>query len=169
MEQTDNLNHRPTTVEVEVRTETTIRETIRIDTDQITDQTAETEDNIDKTESGQDMIKVLGEIILEEILEIMVDKIVEENIEMAIEMTVLTEAGTGLVKGHFPEIIAITTLELQATADPGQDPELAQIGIEFIVISVGNMIILQENVPLLGKKRKLNSFNKCYSWEMNKQ
>ena len=68
---------------------------------------------------------------------------VEENIEIAIEMTVMIEAGTGLERGHFPEIIAIIELEVQAKVDPGQGPELAQIGIEFIVISVGNTIILQ--------------------------
>ena len=84
----------------------------------------------------------------------MVEKMVEDNIEAAIEMTVMTGGGTGLEKGHFPEIMAIIELEVQATVDPGQDPELAQIGMEFIVISVGNMIISQGTVPLLGKKRK---------------
>ena len=56
---------------------------------------------------------------------------------------------------------AIIELEVQAKVDPGQDTELAQIWIEFIVISVGNTIILQGTVPLLGKKGILNSFNKC--------
>ena len=55
----------------------------------------------------------------------MVDKTIEENIEIAIEVTVLTEAGTGLEKGHFPEIMAIIELEVQAMVDPGQDPEQA--------------------------------------------
>ena len=36
----------------------------------------------------------------------MADRIVEENIETAIEMTVMTEARTGLERGHFPEIMA---------------------------------------------------------------
>ena len=49
--------------------------------------------------------------------------------------------------------MAITELEVQATLDPGQDSELVQTGIEFIVIIVGNMIITQGMVPLLGKKR----------------
>ena len=89
----------------------------------------------------------------------MVDKTAEENIEITIEMTVLIEAGTGLETGHFPEIMAIIELEAQAKVDPGQDPELACIGIEFIVISVGNTIILQGVV--LEKKKKLNSFNTC--------
>ena len=76
-------------------------------------------------------------------------------------MTVMIEAGTGLERGHFPEIMTIIELEVQATVDPDQDPDLAQIGIEFIVISVGNMIISQGTIPLLEKKRKLNSFNRC--------
>ena len=91
----------------------------------------------------------------------MVDKTVEENIETAIEMTVTTEAGIGLEKGCFPETMAITELEVQAIVDPGQDAELAQIGIEYIVISVGNTIILQRNVPLLRKRKKFNSSNRC--------
>ena len=67
-------------------------------------------------------------------------------------MTVITEAGMGLEKVCFPEIKAIIELEAHATVDPGQDPELAQIGIEFVLISVGNRIILQGTAPLLGKK-----------------
>ena len=39
--------------------------------------------------------------------------------------------------------MAIIELEVQATVDP----ELAQIGIEFIVIGAGNMIILQGTFP----------------------
>ena len=57
--------------------------------------------------------------------------------------------------------MTIIELEVQATVDPGHDPELAQIGTEFIDISVGNMIISQGTVPLLGKKRSLNSSNRC--------
>ena len=66
MEQTDNLNHKSIRVEVEVRTEITIKETFRIGTDQITGQIAETEDNTDKTEVGLGMSKIKGEVILEE-------------------------------------------------------------------------------------------------------
>ena len=55
MEQADNSNHKSIRVEVEVKTEITIREIIRTDTDQITGQIAETEDNIDKTEIGLDV------------------------------------------------------------------------------------------------------------------
>ena len=73
----------------------------------------------------------------------------------------MIEAETGLEKGHFPEIMAIIELEVQARVDPCQDAGLAQIGIEFIVISVGNTIILQGTVLLVWKKGRLNSFNKC--------
>ena len=76
-------------------------------------------------------------------------------------MTVMIEVGTGLETGHFPEIISIIELKVQTKVDPGQGPELAQIGREFLVISVEYMTISQETVPLLEKKRKLNSFNKC--------
>ena len=81
----------------------------------------------------------------------MVDKIVEASTETAIEMTVMTQAGTGLEIGCFPEIVAkILEIDVQAIAGPGQDQEQVQIGIEFDVIHVGNMIILQGTVPLLG-------------------
>ena len=73
----------------------------------------------------------------------------------------MIEAGTGLERGNFPEIMAIIELKVQAKVDPDQGPELAQISVEVTVISIGNMIILQETVHLLEKKRKLNSFNKC--------
>ena len=73
-------------------------------------------------------------------------------------MTVMIEVGTGLERGHFPEIMAIIELEVQAKVEPDQGPELAQIGIEFVVISVGNMITLQGTVQLLEKKRKLKQF-----------
>ena len=131
----------------------TIKGTIRIGTDQITGQISETEDNTDKTEVGLGMNKILGEVILGEMLEIMVHKTLEENIEIAIEMTVMIEAGTGLERCHFPEIMAIIKLEVQAKVGPGQDLELAQIGIEFMVKSVGNMTISLGTVQLVEKKR----------------
>ena len=99
------------------------------------------------------MSKIVEEVTLGEMQGVMVDRIVEESTE--IEMTVMTKAGTGLERGCFPEIMAtILEIEVQATVDPGQDSELAPIGIEFVVISVGNMIILQETVPLVGKKER---------------
>ena len=92
----------------------------------------------------------------------MADRIVEESIETGIEMTVMTEVGMSIEKGGFPEILAtMLETEVQAVVSPGQDQEQGQIGIEFNVISVGNMIISQGTVSLLGKKGKLNSSNKC--------
>ena len=65
----------------------------------------------------------------------MVDKTVEESIETAIRMTVMTEAGTGLERGHFPELMAtVLEREVQAIVGPGQAQEQVQIGIECGVI-----------------------------------
>ena len=50
--------------------------------------------------------------------------------------------------------MAMIKLEVQATVDLGQELELALIGIEYVVIGVGNTIILQGTFPLLGKKRR---------------
>ena len=60
----------------------------------------------------------------------MVDKIVEESIEAIIEMTVMTEARTGLEKGHFPETMATIEIGVQAIVGPAQDQEQAQIETE---------------------------------------
>ena len=84
----------------------------------------------------------------------MADKIVEESTETTTEITFMVEVGTGPERGHFPEIMAIIELEAQAIVDPGQDPEIVQIGIEYVVISVRNTITLQETVPLLERKGK---------------
>ena len=66
MEQIGCLNHKYIRAEVEVRTETIIRDTIRIGTIQITGQIAEIEDNTNKAEVGLDMDKIMEEVILEE-------------------------------------------------------------------------------------------------------
>ena len=58
--QVDSSNHKSIKVEVEVRTEITIRGTIRTDTDQIIDQIVVTEDNTDKTEVDLDTNKIIG-------------------------------------------------------------------------------------------------------------
>ena len=127
-----------------------------------------TEDNTDKTKVGPDINKIIGEEILEETWGTMVDTIVEESIETIIERKVMTEAGIGLEKGHFWEIMATIKIGVQAIVSPDQDPEQEQIETEFDVVSVGNMIILQRTVPLLEKKMKYSSSNKCSIWEMNK-
>ena len=67
----------------------------------------------------------------------------------------MTEAGRGLEKGHFPEIMAtMLEIEVQATVGRGQDQDKVKIGIEFDVISVGNMIISQGTIALTGKKKR---------------
>ena len=47
-----------------------------------------------------------------------------------IGMIVMTEVGIGLEKGHFPEIMAVIELGVQAIVDQGQDLEQVQTGIE---------------------------------------
>ena len=124
MGQVDNSNHKSIRAEVEVRTEITIREMIRTGTDEITGQIVVTEDNTGNTEVALDTKKIIGEVTLEEMWGAMVDRIVEDNTEIALGMTVMTEAATGLEKGHFSEIMAtMLEIEVQATIGLGQDQE----------------------------------------------
>ena len=61
----------------------------------------------------------------------MADKTVEENIEITvIGMIVMTEIGIGLEKGHFPEIMTVIEIGVQAIVDLGQDLEQVQTRIE---------------------------------------
>ena len=60
MGQVDSLNYKSIKIEVEVRTEITIRGTIRTGTDQIIGQVVVTEDNADKTEISPDTNKIIG-------------------------------------------------------------------------------------------------------------
>ena len=60
----------------------------------------------------------------------MTDKIAEESIEIITEMKVMTEAGTGLEKGHFLGAIAAIEIGVQATVSPGQDKEPVLIETE---------------------------------------
>ena len=114
----------------------------------------ETEDSIDRIEVGLDMNKIIGEVISEAMWERLTDKIAEESIEIFTEMKVMTEVGTGLEKGPFPEAIAAIEIGGQAIVGPGQNWEPVLIETEYDVISVGNVIILQRTVPLLGEKKK---------------
>ena len=89
----------------------------------------------------------------------------EESIEAIIEMTVMTEAGTGLETGHFPETIAaILEIGVQAIEGPGQDQEQVQIEKEFDVISVGNTTTLQRTVPLLEKRKKIEQLQQMLNF-----
>ena len=45
-------------------------------------------------------------------------------------MIVMIEVGIGLEKGHFPEIMTIIELGVQAIVDQGQDLEQVQTGKE---------------------------------------
>ena len=132
MEQVDNLNHKFITIEAEHKIEVTVTDAVMISKSIRTniDQIVETEDSIDRTEVGLDMNKIIEEVTSEVILGILTDRIVEESIEVIIGMKVMTEAGTGLEKGHFPETLAAIEIAVQATVGPGQDQELVQIEIE---------------------------------------
>ena len=66
MGQVDSSNHKSIKVEIEVRTEITIKGTIRTGTDQIIDQIVVTEDNTDKIEVGLGTNKIIEEVTLEE-------------------------------------------------------------------------------------------------------
>ena len=67
----------------------------------------------------------------------------------------MIEVGTGLERGHFLEIMAIIELEVKAKVDPDHHPELAQIGIEFIVISEGNMIMFTRDCPTSREEKEI--------------
>ena len=59
----------------------------------------------------------------------MTDRTLEERIGTITEMTGMIEAGTGLEKSHFPEIISIIEIEVQAIVGPGHDLEQVQTEI----------------------------------------
>ena len=74
--------------------------------------------------------QIIGEVISDVMWETLTDKIAEESIEIITEMKVMTEAGTGLEKGHFPATIAVIEIGVQAIVGPGQDQEPVQIETE---------------------------------------
>ena len=111
-----------------------------------------TEESIGKIEVGIDMNKITGEEISEETWGALTDRIVEESTEIITEMKVMIETGTGLEKGHFPEAITTIGIGIHAIVGSCQDLEWVQRGIQYDVISVGNMIISWSTVPLLRKK-----------------
>ena len=155
MEGSDNLNPRYIKAEAEVRREVIVREIIRIGTGQIIDQTVGIEDNSDKIKTDPGLSKVIEGVVSEIIPEDTVDKVAEGSIGIiVIEMMAITEAGVGLEKDHFQDIMVVIELEVQAIVDQGQDPELGPIGIGIDAIIAGNMIISQGNVPPLEKKEK---------------
>ena len=114
----DNSNPRYIKAEVEIRTEAIAKEIIKIGIGQTADQIVEIEDSSGKTEVDIDLSRVIEEVVFEIIPEDTVDKIVEESIGIiVIEMMATTEAGIGLKKDHFQEIMVVTELEVQTIVD----------------------------------------------------
>ena len=133
---------------------------IRIGTDLITDQIAETEDNIDKMEAGLDMNKILEEVILGETLDIMVDKIVEEKYRNSYRNDSFDRSRNRSRERSFSRNYGNNRTRSTSNSR-SRSGSRAGTNRDRIAISVGNMIILQGTVPFLEKKRKLNSSNKC--------
>ena len=122
MEQVDSSNHKFSKTEVEVRTEIIISIAIRTDIGQI----VKTGDNTDKIQVDLDMSQITGEETSEKTCRALTDRIVEEYIEAITEVKVLIETGTGLEKGHFPEVITTIEIGVQAIIGPGQDQVLCR-------------------------------------------
>ena len=125
MEQVDNLNHKFTKVEAEDRIEISMTDTIMISKATRTDigQIVETEDSTHRTEVGLGTNKIIEEVISEVTWETLTGKMEEESIEQITGMKVMTEAGTALEKGHFPEAIMTIEIGIQAIVGPDQDQE----------------------------------------------
>ena len=100
-----------------------ISEVIRINIDQI----VKIGHSIDRPEVDLGMNKIIGEVISEVTQGILTDKIAEESIEIITGMKVMTEAGTGVEKGHFPTTLVAIEIGAQATVGPGQDQRQEQI------------------------------------------
>ena len=94
-----------------VRTEITIRETIKIGVDWVIDKVVETEDNMNEEVIDPDFSKITEGTIFKKKLGDMEDKIVEEDIKM-IGMMVTIEVGTDQEKGHFQKITVILGIEV---------------------------------------------------------
>ena len=114
---------------LKVRTEVTIRETIKMGTDLAIDQAVETEDNMDEEVIDPDFSKITEGIIFKKALADIEDKIVEGSIEM-IGMMVTIEVGIGQEKGHSQENLAVTGIEAQAIVGRDQYLELVPIETE---------------------------------------
>ena len=130
MEGQDISNSRYIKAEVEIRIEVIANEIIRIGIGQTIDQTVGIEDSSAKTEVDTDLNKVIEEVVSKIILEDTVDKIAEESIGIiVIEIMAITEAGIGLAKDCFQEIMVVIEIEVQEIPDWGQGQELVPIGI----------------------------------------
>ena len=92
---------------------------IRTDIDLI----VETEDNIDRTEVGLGMNKIIGEVISEVTKGILTDRIAKESIETITEMKVIAEIEIGIVlwERSFSKTLVKIEIWEQAIAGPDQD------------------------------------------------
>ena len=88
---------------LKVRTEITVRETIKIGVDLAIDQAVETEDNMDGEVIDQHFSKITEGTIFKKMLGDMEDKIVEEDIEM-ICMMITIEVGTDQERVTFKKL-----------------------------------------------------------------
>ena len=111
----------PKYIRVEVRTDTIIREVIRIE---VVDQIVETEDSMETT----DLDKTIETIIFIGTIEDMEDKIIEGNTEIIGTLNI-TEAEIGQEKGHSQGIMVTIGTEVPVIVDQDQDLELVLTGI----------------------------------------
>ena len=76
-----------------------------------------------------------------------------------------TKVMIGIGVDHFKDRVEKGEIvEVWVTVDPGLVLEQVQIEIWLDVLNVGNMTILQENVPLDKQVGKQNKYNKCLIW-----
>ena len=81
------------------------------------------------TEIYPDLSKVIEGVVSNIIPEDTVDRIAGESIEIIIiEIVVIAEAGIGLERDYFQEILVVIELEVQATVNQGQGLEPVPIG-----------------------------------------
>ena len=82
------------------------------------DQIVVIEDGLGKTEIIPDLSKVIEGVVSGIIPEDRVDKTVGESIEIIIiGIVVIAEAGIGLEREHFQEVMAVIVIEVQAIVD----------------------------------------------------
>ena len=65
--------------------------------------------------------------------------------------------------------MAIINLEAQAIVDPGQNPEIVQIGIEYTVIKCREYNYFTRDCPTSREEREVEQLQRMLIWEMNKQ
>ena len=115
-----------------------------------------TGDGLGEIGPARDMKQTLGEVILGETQQTLTDEVIEEN------MVTITGVEIGPERGHSQETIAVSLeIEVPVVVYLGQDQGQVLMEIDFNATSVENMIISQGTVPLLKKREKYTSYNKC--------